>query len=157
MMANYKEFWYTSWRSMMSRCCNQNAKNYKYYGGKGICVCDEWKSPETFGVWACSSGWFKGATLDRIDNSKGYSPENCKWSTKKEQATNRSTTVFIEACGERHSLTEWSEILGINRKTLINRYDKGDRGEYLFRPVEPSYNGWSWVIDGGKRKWVKGT
>lgn len=156
-MANYKEFWYTSWRSMMSRCYNQNAKNYKYYGGKGICVCDEWKSPETFGVWACSSGWFKGATLDRIDNSKGYSPENCKWSTKKEQAINRSTTVFIEAYGECHNLTGWSEILGINRKTLITRYNKGDRGEYLFRPVEPSYSGWSWVVDGGKRKWVKCT
>lgn len=156
-MPKYKEFWYNSWSSMMSRCYNQNAKNYKYYGGKGIYVCDEWKSPETFGVWACGSGWFKGATLDRIDNSKGYSPENCKWSTKKEQATNRSTTVFIEAYGECHSLTEWFEILGINRKTLITRYNRGDRGEYLFRPAEPSYSGWSWVVDGGKRKWVKNT
>lgn len=156
-MSRYKEFWYNSWRSMMRRCYNQKAKNYKYYGGKGIFVCDEWKNPEIFGEWACVSGWFKGATLDRLDNSKGYSPENCRWSSKKEQATNRSTTVFIEAYGEYHSLTEWSEILGINRSTLTNRYDKGDRGERLFRPAESSHDGWSWVVDGGKRKWVKNT
>ena len=124
-MARYKEFWYNSWRSMMSRCHNKKSANYKYYGGIGISVCEEWKIAENFGEWAKASGWFEGATLDRIDNSKGYSPENCKWATKKEQALNRRTTRYITHNGETHNLTEWAEILGVDRKLLINRIWRG--------------------------------
>lgn len=109
----------------MSRCYNENAANYKYYGAVGISVCEEWHNADCFGVWAKSSGWFDGATLDRIDNNKGYSPENCKWSTKKEQAKNRRTTRLITHNGETHNLTEWAEILGVDRKLLINRLWRG--------------------------------
>ena len=107
-MAKYKEFWYNSWRSMMSRCYNEKAANYKYYGAVGILVCEEWHNADCFGKWAKSSGWFDGATLDRIDNSKGYSPDNCKWATKKEQAKNRCTTRLITHNGETHNITEIS-------------------------------------------------
>ena len=131
-MARYKEFWYNSWRSMMSRCYNKNSANYKYYGAAGISVCENWHNADCFGEWAKSSGWFEGATLDRIDNDKGYSPENCKWSTKKEQAKNRRTTRLITHNGETHNLTEWAEILGVDRKFLINRLWRGWSEEEIF-------------------------
>ena len=112
-MARYKELWYNSWRSMMSRCSNPKAANYEYYGAIGITDCDAWRNADIFGEWAKNSGWFLGATLERIDNSKGYSPENCRWATKKEQACNRKSTRFITHNGETHNITEWAEILGV--------------------------------------------
>lgn len=131
-MARYKEFWYNSWRSMMSRCYNKNAANFKYYGGAGITVCEEWQNAEAFGEWASTSGWFKGATLERIDNNKGYFPSNCRWATKKEQARNRSTTRLITHNGETHSLAEWTERLGVNRSLLINRLWRGWSEDEIF-------------------------
>ena len=131
-MARYKEFWYNSWRSMMSRCYNENTANYKYYGAKGITVCDEWKNADCFGEWAKNSGWFPGATLDRIDNRNGYSPKNCKWSTKKEQARNRKTTRHITHNGETHIVTEWAEILGVDRKLLLDRLFRGWSEDEIF-------------------------
>lgn len=133
-MSRYKEFWYNSWRSMISRCYNKNAKNYKYYGAKGIAVCKEWLIAENFGEWAKENGWFKGATLDRVDNSKGYSPENCRWATKREQARNRSTNHLITYNGETHTVTEWAEMVGVNRTLLLNRLYRGWTGEELFEP-----------------------
>lgn len=131
-MPRCKEFWYNSWRSMMSRCFNPKAGNYKYYGGAGISVCDEWKDADTFGNWAKISGWFKGATIDRIDNQKGYCPENCKWSTKKEQAMNRRTTRYITHNSETHCITEWAAIMKIDRSILLNRLWRGWTEEEIF-------------------------
>ena len=131
-MPRYKEFWYNSWRSMMARCYNEKSANYKYYGGVGVTVCAEWHNANNFAEWAKSSGWFEGATLDRIDNSKGYSPDNRKWSTKKEQAKNRRTTRLITHNGETHNLTEWAEILGVDRTLLINRLWRGWSEEDIF-------------------------
>ena len=131
-MARYKEFWYNSWRSMMSRCSNPKAANYKYYGAIGITVCDAWRNADIFGEWAKNSGWFLGATLERIDNSKGYSPENCRWATKKEQAYNRKSTHFITHNGETHNITEWAEILGVKRSLLLNRLYRGWDEQEIF-------------------------
>lgn len=131
-MARYKEFWYNSWRSMMSRCYNDKSANYKYYGAVGISVCEEWHDAEKFGEWAKSSGWFESATLDRIDNNKSYSPDNCRWATKKEQAKNRRTTRLITHNGETHNITEWAEILGVDRKLLINRLWRGWSEDEIF-------------------------
>jgi hypothetical protein len=119
---------------MISRCNNPNSANYKYYGGAGVTICDEWQNAEEFGKWASNSGWFKGATLDRIDNTKGYSPDNCRWATKKQQALNRCTTHLITHNGETHSITEWAEILGVNRTLLINRLCRGWSDEEIFEP-----------------------
>ena len=131
-MPRYKEFWYNTWRSMMNRCYNKKSANYKYYGAKGIVVCEEWQSADNFGEWAKASGWFKSATLDRIDNSKGYSPNNCKWATKKEQAYNRKTTRLITYNGETHNITEWAEILGVDRSLLLNRLWRGWSEQDIF-------------------------
>lgn len=122
------------WEAMKTRCNNENSHAYKYYGGRGITVCEEWEhSFENFYSWAVENGYMDGLSIDRIDNNKGYSPENCRWATNKEQANNRRQTRLITFNGETHSLKEWSEITGINYHTLISRLnnENWETGEAL--------------------------
>lgn len=118
---------------MMDRCYREKAMNYHNYGGRGISVCEEWHNIENFEKWVESSNYKKGFTLERIDVNGNYEPSNCKWATMKEQDNNRRNTVRIEYNNEVHTISEWAEILGINRSTLNNRYYRGDRGCKLFR------------------------
>lgn len=86
---------YTSWNRMKERCYLPSNPSYKYYGGKGIEVCQRWK--DSFEAFWEDMGptWYVGASIDRIDTEKGYCPENCRWATKKEQANNRSTNSMV--------------------------------------------------------------
>lgn len=73
------------YNSMKARCSNPKTIGYKYYGGKGICVCDEWKNDiQKFFKWALSNGYKIGLTIDHIDSNKNYCPENCQWLTRAE-------------------------------------------------------------------------
>ena len=75
---------------MKERCYNYSAINYKNYGGRGITICTEWLHDfKAFRDWALSHGYQEGLSIDRIDNDKGYSPDNCRWATAKEQRHNR--------------------------------------------------------------------
>lgn len=76
-----------------------------------------------FFYWALKNGWEKGLTIERLNNDKGYSPDNCKWISMKEQPKNRRTNRQITYNGQTHTLAEWSRITGIARKTLEMRLD----------------------------------
>ena len=117
------------WQSMIKRCKNPKAQNYKYYGGRGITVCDDWSDNKNgyflFKGWALSNGYIDGLSLERIDVNGNYSPQNCKWIPLKEQAKNRRNCNMITFNGETKNLTEWSRILGIKRYTLFSRLKNG--------------------------------
>lgn len=128
----YNKPWYNSYRSMMSRCYREKDASYKYYGGRGIAVCDEWHNIENFEKWVDENPFENGMTLDRIDSNGNYSPSNCRWATMFEQDKNRRNSILIEWNGEKHNISEWAEITGIKRSTINNRYWRGDRGDKLF-------------------------
>lgn len=113
---------YNIWCCMKQRCYYSKNPSYKNYGKKGITVCEDWlKSFENFYQWSMKNGYQDDLSIDRIDNDKGYSPQNCKWSTKKEQNNNTSKNRYITFCGETLTLSQWAEKQGINKNTLKNR------------------------------------
>lgn len=86
--AKYNTRIYSIWGNMLQRCSNPNNTHYKWYGGKGVSVCEEWKDSGTFIAWANANGYEDNLTLDRIDGSLGYAPINCRWVTRKIQSSN---------------------------------------------------------------------
>jgi hypothetical protein len=111
------------WANMLDRCDNPRSPSYKRYGAIGIDVCDRWKNFHDF-VKDLPDGYFIGAELDRIDNLRGYSPENVRWVSKKENSRNRRSNRWIEFNGVKKCLKDWAEILGINSSSLDERIKK---------------------------------
>lgn len=116
-----KQKLHEAWRHMLHRCENEEHFAYKDYGGRGITVCEEWHSFNTFLEWAISNGFSFGLTLDRTDVNKGYEPSNCRWVTWKEQGNNRRTNVFLTFNGKTQSMAQWADELGITREALHRR------------------------------------
>ena len=116
---------YGVWNGMKQRCNNPSVKGYRYYGAKGVKVCEEWGQFVPFRDWAMSNGYEEGLTLDRIDSDGDYCPSNCRWIPNSEQQRNKSNNVLLTLNGETHCASEWSEILGINYKTIMTRVSRG--------------------------------
>lgn len=121
----YKIRLWQIWDDMKTRCNNPNSHNYKHYGGRGIKICSEWLNFSAFREWSLSHGYADNLTIDRIDNEKGYSPDNCRWVTFKEQANNKRTNHFITYNGETKTIGQWSEATGLTWACIKRRIDAG--------------------------------
>lgn len=115
---------YAIWSNMIQRCTNQNVKNYNNYGGRGITVCDEWLSYEGF-CKDMKEFYKEKLSLDRIDNSKGYSKYNCKWSTSLEQGNNKRNNKVMQYNGKPYTLSNLSRKLNVNMATMRLRLLNG--------------------------------
>lgn len=121
------------WCSMKARCHNPSNKSYVNYGARGIVVCEAWHSFENF--WAdMGATYAPGLTLERVDNEKGYGPDNCKWIPKAEQSRNTRSNVYIETSKGRMIVADAARAFGISASALRSRLLKGWTGARLFKP-----------------------
>ena len=118
---------YEIYHGMKKRCYKKESPTFKNYGGRGIEICEECLGEhgfENFYNWAMSNGYDNKLSIDRSDNNGNYCPENCRWSTKGEQANNRRTNHMIEFNRESHNAKEWSKIVGIPYQAILARLNK---------------------------------
>jgi|GEM_PF-2042297 len=114
---------YRAWINMRRRCQDPKDKSYQRYSSRGITVCARWQEFENF--LADMGERPDGMTLERKDNDKGYSPDNCIWATKKAQVRNRECTQYLVINGVKRPTAAWCEIYGIKRKIVQNRLANG--------------------------------
>lgn len=113
---------YSKFCSMIERCERKRNKHYKDYGEKGISVCDEWRNDfKAFYDWSMNNGYSPGLTIDRIDYTKDYNPNNCRYTTFKEQANNTSRNRYVEYNGVVKTMSQWSDETGISYGALKYR------------------------------------
>jgi general stress protein YciG len=124
------------WRGMLARCGDPSNSSYSRYGGRGIAVCERWKTFENF---LADMGYRPSPELsiDRIDNDRGYSPDNCRWATREQQQNNTCTTRYFTAFGVRRNVSEWSAITGLSSAVIRSRLRLNWTPEdILSRPVQ---------------------
>lgn len=111
---------YSAWAGMIQRCTNARNRAFPHYGGRGIFVCDRWKS---FNNFLADLGRRPSSrhSIERDDNDRGYSPDNCRWALPEEQAANRRTTVRITMLGRTMSVAEWRRLLGVGPRDFTAR------------------------------------
>ena len=111
---------YATWVTMKSRCLDPKSKGYKFYGERGITICDRWKN--SFSAFVEDMGNRPGGySIERMNNDGPYSPDNCRWATRFEQANNKCNNRKITFRGTTKTVSEWSDKTGIKRNTLYTR------------------------------------
>jgi hypothetical protein len=143
---------------MIARCRNPKSKIYRYYGGRGIAVCDRWRSFENF--LADLGERPEGTTLDRINVNGNYEPGNCRWATAKEQARNTRSNHRIPCDGKMISVAEAAELKGLSARMVYLRLSAGWPTEKVLIPptrapktnIRSGMKGVSWSTS--KKKWV---
>lgn len=115
---------YQCWQGMLNRCRNNNDIGYERYGGRGITVCDRWMRFANF-YEDMGDRPSPQHTLDRCDNNKGYGPDNCRWSTKREQAQNTRRNLIITFRGESKCLAQWAREFGMHPSVVNGRIKIG--------------------------------
>lgn len=115
---------YRKYQSIIDRCCRPTNHAWHNYGGRGITICDRWRN--SFDAFLEDMGFPPpNMSLERIDNNKGYSPENCRWATSKEQGRNTRNNHFLEHNGNKKCITEWAELLGVTPQAIHYRLRNG--------------------------------
>jgi hypothetical protein len=111
--------------AMVQRCCNPKHKNFRHYGGRGITVCDRWRT--NFEVFLEDMGPRPSAkhSIERKDNNGNYEPGNCVWATQREQSRNKRTNRLVEFGGQTLCVEEWAAKLGLTSKAIHHRLDRG--------------------------------
>lgn len=128
---------HASWHCLRQRTQNPNSARYAKYGGKGITCCERWAKFENF-LEDMGERPGKEYSIDRIDNTLGYTPENCRWATRIEQNRNRSCCIYIEINGKKQTVKEWALELGIKRQTIEKRLKLGwSHYDAVMKPVRP--------------------
>lgn len=125
-----KERLYNVWDNIKARCYNPNNTEYQNYGGRGIGLCKEWMEYSNFRTWAYANGYdeeapYSQCTIDRIDVNGNYEPSNCRWVDCETQCNNKRNNIRISYNGETHTVKEWSEITGLKRSVIKDRYQRG--------------------------------
>lgn len=131
---------YRIWCDMKTRCYNPNCRTFKYYGDRSITVCDEWKNDfQAFCDWAMANGYHNDLSIDRIDVNGNYCPENCRWATPQEQASNRTSNHLLTYNGHTMTMKKWSEEVGIPFRVLEQRLNRHgwETERALTTPVRP--------------------
>jgi hypothetical protein len=129
------------WRGMVTRCTNQRSKHWLKYGARGIVVCDRWRDFRNF--LADMGEAPQGQSIERIDNNGPYAPENCRWATTAEQASNKRNNRYLTVGGRTQTLAQWERESGVHRKTITSRlkcgwpperavFERGARGDNQF-------------------------
>jgi hypothetical protein len=109
------------WATMIARCFSKNTRGYRYYGSRGITVCNQWLKFIDFKKWALSSGYTENLTIERKDNDGNYEPQNCTWITQAEQTKNSRHNQYVFLDGVRHTLTDAAIKTGISRTSIYQR------------------------------------
>ena len=115
-----------AYNNMKQRCYNEKSDQYKHYGGRGITVCNEWLSdPQVFFDWAMANGYTDKLTLDRKDNNKGYSPDNCRWVSQAVQNRNTRQNVSITIGNKTKVLADWAVEFNVSATMIARRIKRG--------------------------------
>lgn len=124
-LSSLERYAYSCWNGMKARCYRKSHPAFYKYGGRGIEVCEEWMSFETFCGWAVANGLRQGLSVDRINNDLGYSPHNCRVATPTEQNNNKRNNTVISFGDKSMTVAAWADELSISANTIYWRLSNG--------------------------------